>query len=72
MYIILFGEDKYGVQSCSAIAACTHNGIGKEACGRAVLGLASRFSGLEEDNPILDPTVDSTWLAVYNGQNRAP
>ncbi len=65
MYIVLFCEDKAGVQSCSAIAACAHNRIGKEACGRAVSGLASRFRGSEQDDPILDLAVDSTWLAVY-------
>ncbi len=65
MYIVvLFGEDKDGVQSCNAIAACALNGIGKRACGRAVPGMASRFRGSEQDDPILDLTVDSTWLAA--------
>ncbi len=71
MYIVLFCEDKAGVQF-SAIVACAHIGIGKGACGRAVPGLASRFRGSEQDDPILDLAVDSTWLAVYNSQNRAP
>ncbi len=43
------------------LAACAHNGIGS---GRAVPGLASRFRGTEQDDPILDLAVDSTCLAV--------